>query len=128
MRRCSKKLKAFSLGGLGGTFWLFLVSQCVPIKFLKGYTNSQCVPQDGLNSIPVLSHIQCRKFSSFQLIQGPRHYRIETSKLERHPKLINKHHTISILLKFPAIRAPPFSLGSVSLRNFLLPNLSGDRP
>ncbi len=128
MRRCSmhpRGPRLFHLGVWGGTFRLFLVSQCVPIKFLKGYTNSQCVPQDVLNSIPILS----QNFPLFTLYRGQReHYPIETSKLERHPKLINKDHTISILLEFPAICAPPFSQGSVSFRNFLLPNLSGDRP
>jgi hypothetical protein len=125
----SRGPRLFHLGVWDGTFWLFLVSECVPIKFLKGYTNSQCVPQDVLNSIPVLSHIHCPKISSFHLIQGPKETLSNRNfKLERHPKLINKDHTISILLEFPAIRAPPFSRGSVSFRNFLLPNLGGDLP
>jgi hypothetical protein len=50
--------RLFHLGGLGGTFWLFL--------------DSQCVPQDVLNSIPDLFDIHCPKFSSFQLIGGQR--------------------------------------------------------
>ncbi len=47
-----------------GFFGFFTCSQCVPIRFPKGSSSPQVVPQDISNSTSDFSHMVCPKFNS----------------------------------------------------------------
>jgi len=61
-----KRLRVFCFGE-GGFCACFSCFQCVPIKFSKGSSNLQCVPQDVPNSTTLLSDMLCLKLSCFHL-------------------------------------------------------------
>jgi hypothetical protein len=47
-----------------GFFGFFPCSQCVPIRFPKGSSSPQVVPQDIPKRTSVFSHVVCPKFNS----------------------------------------------------------------